>query len=125
MTKATTTVQASGVSGTALQICKALSEKMATDIKVISIAGMSDLADYFIICSGRSASQVKAIFQHMEEQLEKQDKFVVRKEGVSDGKWIAADYGDVIVHIFHKDLRELYALESLWNKGDNVVVYND
>lgn len=125
MTKATTTVQASGVSGTALQICKALSEKMATDIKVISIAGMSDLADYFIICSGRSASQVKAIFQHMEEQLEKQDKFVVRKEGVSDGKWIAADYGDVIVHIFHKDLRELYALESLWDKGDNVVVYND
>ncbi len=124
MTKTETTNQTT-LSGTPLQICKALSEKMATDIKVISISGMSDLADYFIICSGRSASQVKAIFQHMEEQLEKQDKFVVRKEGVSDGKWIAADYGDVIVHIFHKDLRELYALESLWDKGDNVVVYND
>lgn len=120
-----TTPQQPQLEGTALAICKALSEKMASDIKVISIGGMSDLADYFIICSGRSAAQVKAIFRHMEEQLEKVDKFVIRKEGASEGKWIAADYGDVIVHIFHKDLRDLYALENLWDKGDNVILYED
>ncbi len=119
------TKETSNITGTALAICKALSEKMALDIKVVNIHGMSDLADYFIICSGRSAAQVKAIFDHMDEELEKQGKSVVRKEGVSEGKWIAADYGDVIVHIFHKDLRGLYALENLWDKGDNVTVYED
>lgn len=113
------------LSDTATAICKALSEKMASNIKVINIGGMSDLCDYFIICSGRSAAQVKALFDNMEEQLEKLGKEVVRKEGVTEGKWIAADYGDVIVHIFHKDLRDLYALENLWNKGDNVMVYED
>lgn len=119
------TKETSNITGTALAICKSLSEKMASDIKVVNIHGMSDLADYFIICSGRSAAQVKAIFDHMDEELEKQGKSVVRKEGVSEGKWIAADYGDVIVHIFHKDLRGLYALENLWDKGDNVTVYDD
>ncbi len=106
-------------------ICKALSEKMASGIKVVDINGMSDLADYFVICSARSAAQVKAVFEHMEEELEKLGKFVVRKEGVSEGKWIAADYGDIIVHIFHKDLRGLYALENLWDKGNNILLYND
>ncbi len=106
-------------------ICKALSEKMATDIKVVDINGMSDLADYFVICSAKSAAQVKAVFEHMEEEMEKIGKFVIRKEGVSEGKWIAADYGDVIVHIFHKDLRGLYALENLWDKGNNILLYND
>ena len=111
---------------TAVTVCKALSDKMATDIKVVNMQGMSDLCDYFIICSGRSAAQVKAIFDHMDEQVEKLlGKSVVRKEGVSEGKWIAADYGDVIVHIFHKDLRGLYALENLWDKGDNIMVYED
>ena len=111
---------------TAQTICKALSEKMASDIKVVNMVGMSDLCDYFIICSGRSAAQVKALFDHMDEQVEKLlGKIVVRKEGVSEGKWIAADYGDVIVHIFHKDLRGLYALENLWDKGDNIFTYED
>lgn len=120
MTKDTSTL-----TQTALEICKALSDKQALDIKAVDIRGMNDLADFFIVCSGRSAAQVKALFDYMEEQLEKQGKFVVRKEGVSEGKWIAVDYGDVIVHIFHKDLRGLYALENLWDKGDNVVVYED
>lgn len=128
MTKTTENNSASNtmeLSANVQAICKALSEKMATDIKVVDIKGMSDLADYFVICSARSAAQVKAVFEHMEEELEKLGKFVVRKEGVSEGKWIAADYGDIIVHIFHKDLRGLYALENLWDKGNNILLYND
>ena len=105
-------------------ICELLAAKQATDIKIVEIAGISDLADYFVICSGRSIPQVKAIFDNLEEQLEKQGKFAVRKEGYSEGRWIAVDYGDVIVHIFHKDTREIYALDTLWNNGSNVTAYN-
>ena len=106
-------------------ICKFLSEKSAVDIRIVEIAGMSDIADYFVICSGRSAPQVKALFEHLEEEMEKNGRFAVRKEGMSEGRWIAVDYGDVIVHIFHKDTREIYALDTLWNNGRNVVAYND
>ncbi len=106
-------------------ICKALSAKSATDIKIVEIKGVSDLADYFVLCSGRSAPQVKAICDNLEETMEKQEIFALRKEGVREGRWIALDYGDVIVHIFHKDTREIYALDTLWNNGNNVTVYED
>ena len=104
-------------------ICELLAAKQALDIKIVDIIGVSDIADYFIICSGRSAPQVKAIFDHLEEQLEKQGKFAIRKEGHTEGRWIAVDYGEVIVHIFHKDTREIYALDTLWNNGSNVTAY--
>ena len=106
-------------------ICKALSDKSALDIKVVEIKGISDIADYFVVCSGRSAPQVKAIFDNLEEQMEKQGKFALHKEGMSEGRWIAVDYGDVIVHIFHKDTRDVYALDKLWDNGANVTKYED
>ena len=105
-------------------ICELLASKQATDIKIVEITGISDIADYFVICSGRSMPQVKAIFEHLEEQLESEGRFALRKEGYTEGRWIAVDYGDVIVHIFHKDTREIYSLDTLWNNGSNVTTYN-
>ncbi|MDD3831464.1 MAG: ribosome silencing factor [Clostridia bacterium] len=105
------------------QICKALADKKADGIKIISIKGMTDIADYFVICSGRSAPQVKAILDNLEEKLELQGVFAKRKEGVAEGKWIAIDYQEVIVHIFHHEIREIYQLDRLWNSGNNVVEY--
>ena len=118
-------MQKSNLNETVKNICAALSAKQATEIKIVDIRGSSDIADYFVICSGRSAPQVKAIFEHLEEQLEKQGKFALRKEGQTEGRWIAIDYGDVIVHIFHKETRELYSLDTLWNNGQNVTDYED
>ena len=106
-------------------ICKALSEKSAIDVKIIEIKGMSDIADYFVVCSGRSAPQVKALDEHLEETMERAGKFAEHKEGVREGKWIALDYGDAIVHIFHKDIRDVYALDKLWDNGGNVTTYTD
>lgn len=106
-------------------ICKALSDKQALDIKIVDIKGLSDIADYFVLCSGRTATQVKALFDHLEETLEQQNVFAVRNEGVTEGRWIAVDYGDVIVHIFQKDTREIYALDVLWGNGSNVTAYED
>lgn len=110
---------------TVQSICKTLAAKSASDIRIIDIGAVSDLADYFVVCSGRSVPQVKALYEHLEETMEKQDKFVLRKEGVSEGRWIAMDYGDVIVHIFHKETREIYSLDTLWNNGSNVSVYTE
>lgn len=106
------------------QICKVLADKQALDIKIVEIAGISDIADYFVICSGRSMPQVKALFDHLEEQMEKHGKIALRKEGYSEGRWIAVDYGEVIVHIFHKDTRDIYALDTLWNNGSNVTTFD-
>lgn len=104
------------------KICKTLAEKSATDIKIIDIKG-GDLANYFVVCTGRSAPQVKAIDEHLEEVLEKNGKFALHRDGARDGRWIVLDYGEIIVHIFHKDLRDVYALDSLWNNGNNVTDY--
>ena len=104
-------------------VCKSLADKFGTDIKIITIKGMSDIADYFVICSGRSNAQVKAIFEHLEEQMEKAGVEALRKEGMQEARWIAVDYGDIIVHIFHKDTRDMYALDTLWNNGANVQDY--
>ncbi len=110
---------------TVLNICKALSEKSALDIKVVEVQGMSDIADYLVVCSGKSAPQVKALFEHLEGTMEKMDKFAIRHEGASEGRWIAVDYGDIIVHIFHKETRDVYALDTLWNNGSNVTTFQD
>ncbi len=110
---------------TVLDICHALSEKSAVDIRIVEVKGMSDIADYLIVCSGKSAPQVKALFEHLEATLEKKDKFAIRHEGASEGRWICVDYGDIIVHIFHKETRDVYALDTLWNNGSNVTVYQD
>lgn len=106
-------------------ICKTLAEKSAMDIKIIEIKGMSDIADYFVVCSAKSAPQVKALDEHLEDVMEKAGKFAAHKEGVREGKWIALDYGEAIVHIFHKDIRDVYALDKLWDNGGNVTTYTD
>ncbi len=110
---------------TVLTICKALSEKSAVDIKIIEIKNSSNLADYFVICSGRSVPQVKSIEEHLEEVMEKAGKFAAHKDGVREGRWIAVDYTDVIVHIFHKDTRDVYSLDKLWDNGGNITSYED
>mgnify|MGYP003293700543 CR=1 FL=1 len=63
--------------------------------------------------------------EHMEEAMEKQGVFARRKEGITEGRWIAVDYVDVVVHVFHKDARDLYALDALWSNGANVTEYTE
>ncbi|MEG2158512.1 MAG: ribosome silencing factor [Clostridia bacterium] len=106
-------------------ICKALSEKKGADIKVIEISKISSIADYFVICSGTSTTQVKALSESVQEKMEKEDFFALRKEGESEGRWIAIDYSDIIVHIFHTEARENYCLDRLWTNGNNVTIYTD
>ena len=100
-------------------------EKKAEDLTVIDVADQTEIADYMIILSGRNNQNVRALCEHIEEKAEKAGLFVTRKEGVREGRWIVLDYASVIVHIFNREMRGYYALEKLWEKGDNVTKIED
>ena len=104
-------------------ICKYLSSKKAEDILSVDVREKTVLCDYFVIASGRSTTQVKALCENLEEKFSKEGVEPRRTEGVRDGRWGVVDYGDVIVHIFNDESRLFYHLERLWEEGDNVKRY--
>ena len=106
-------------------ICSVLDEKKAEDIKSINLDGKSIIADYFVICSGRSTTHVKSLADNLDEEMSKKYGIEpLRMEGKQDGKWAVVDYGDVIVHIFHQEQRKIYEIEDLWDDGKNIESYN-
>lgn len=107
-------------------ICLALSAKKAKDIATVYVREKSSLCDYFVIASGTSSTQVRAMGEYVEEQVEKQFSLSpVREEGMRDGRWSVLDYGDVIVHIMQDETRLFYHLERLWADGGNLEKYED
>lgn len=109
----------------ALAACKALSDKKAHDIVIVDVADQTVVCSYFVIASGTSTTQVRALGDNVEEALEKQGVSAIRKEGLHEGRWGVLDYGDVIVHIFNDESRLFYYLERLWDSGKNVEHYKD
>lgn len=92
----------------------ALSSKKSVDIKVLKIEKLTIVADYFVICNGTSVTQIKALADEVEFQLEQAGTRVLHREGYGSGSWVLLDYGTLIVHIFHPNSREFYNLEKLW-----------
>jgi ribosome-associated protein len=108
----------------ALAACKALSDRRGRDIVTIFVRDKTVLCDYFVLASGNSSTQIKALGEHVEEELEKKFNLQpTRTEGVRDGRWAVIDYGDVIVHIFNDETRLFYHLERLWGNGENMEKY--
>ncbi len=106
------------------RICKTLDDKKASDIVIVDIAHLTIVADCFVICSGRSTTQVKGLAGAVEEELSKQHGIEpLRVEGVGEGRWAVLEYGGVIVHVFHEETRQMYTLEQLWADGANVTRY--
>lgn len=99
---------------------EAARDKKAKDIVTLDIFAISTICDYFVICSGMSSTQVKAIAENIEQKLEEQNISKLRVEGLKDANWILLDYGAVVVHVFQEDDRAFYNLEHLW--GDAAVV---
>lgn len=104
-------------------VVKGMQEKKGVDIVVLDLRNIKNaVADYFIVCSGNSDTQVDAITDSIEEEIYKssgQDPW--HKEGNENKEWILLDYVDVVAHVFKKDRRAFYALEELW--GDAHVIY--
>lgn len=94
-----------------------LDKHKAEDIKVIGVTELTSIADYFVIASGTSTTQVKALSDYLEEELGKAGQQPRRIEGYAASNWILMDYGAVVVHIFQAETRSFYDLERLWKDG--------
>ena len=95
-------------------VAAAASDKKARDIVVMELAGVSMIADYFVICSANSTTQVQAIADNIEEKLEEQGVRALWKEGYREGRWVLLDYGSCVAHVFVEEDRRFYNLERLW-----------
>lgn len=100
----------------------ALNDKKGEDIKIIDITGVSVLADYFIIATGNSDSQVNALVDNVEEELHKAGFPLKQREGRASGSWVLLDFGDIIVHVFDRENRLFYDLERIWKDGRDVSI---
>ena len=101
---------------------KALDDRKCRDLKVLYTADQTTLADYFVICSGTSNTQVRALAEAVEEALSKAGEEPHHIEGHRGGQWTLMDYSSVVVHIFTDEGREFYALERLWSDAQPVDV---
>lgn len=99
---------------TALLCVRFALEKKAYDLVVLDVAEFTSLGDYFVICTGRSDTQVQAIAQSVQEGLAKMGRKPSSVEGYSTGHWVLIDFADVIVHVFYEPVRAYYDLERLW-----------
>ncbi len=105
----------------AVEIAKFAAENKAKDIKILDLKGISSLTDYFVICTGESIPHIRAIDREISKSI--LDDCGVRPrsfEGTAQSLWMVMDFIDVVVHIFHKDLRSSYSLEDLWSDAGSV-----
>lgn len=95
-------------------ICALASEKKANNILIMDLKKINYVTDYFVIASGDSYVQVKAIADHIEEKLKENNVYAFHREADIGYNWILLDYSDVVVHVFEQATRKFYSLERLW-----------
>jgi len=91
-------------------------DKKAVDVKILEIGHLSSIADYLVLATGTSDKQTQAIADSVKKGLKRFGK-ALDVEGLKEGNWVVIDYGDVIVHVFHENLRRYYDLDDLWKKA--------
>ena len=105
----------------ALLAARALSDKKGKEIRVMEIAELTTLADYFVLATGASNTQINALVDNVEKVLhEEAEEEPLHREGYRGGTWVLLDYGCVVVHIFNDEARKFYSLEHLWADGEEV-----
>ncbi len=95
-------------------ILTSLDDDKAEEVVTIDLRGRSDMADYMVICSGRSSRQVSSIAEKLVDRLKQDHGRLSKIEGKETGDWVLIDTGDVIVHVFRPEVREFYQLEKMW-----------
>ncbi len=105
----------------AIACAKAAEDIQAEDIRVLDLQGISSLTDFMVICSGSSMPHLKAILREVSKGVEASTgDSPTHTEGKAVTRWVVLDYFDVMVHILHQDMREIYALEELWGDAEEV-----
>ncbi len=102
-----------------IRLSRLLYDKKALDIVALRVDHLTVLCDYMVIASGRTASQVIALTDSVDEMMAAEGCSLRRSEGQREGRWAVLDYGHVMVHLFHRDERAFYGLDRLWNDGSN------
>jgi ribosome-associated protein len=100
--------------GTAAAVAAAAIEKKAVALEILDVAGKVDYADFLVIMTGRSDRHAQALAQGIEEALRPKGIRPVAIEGLPNGRWVLLDFGDVVVHVFQDEARQLYDIEGLW-----------
>ena len=102
-------------------IARTLDYKLGKDITILNISNVSSLADYFVIVTGDSTPQVKALMNNTKERIKELfSRAPIRMENDLKNRWNLLDYGDVVVHILHKEERETYAIEKFWSNAFSI-----
>lgn len=102
-------------------IARTLDDKLGKDITILNISNVSSLADYFVIVTGDSTPQVKALMNNTKERIKELfSRAPIRMENDLKNRWNLLDYGDVVVHILHKEERETYAIEKFWSNAFSI-----
>lgn len=99
---------------TATAVAVAALDKKAMGVEILDVAGKVDYADFLVVMTGRSDRHAQAIAQGIEEELRKKGVRATSVEGLPHGTWVLMDFGDVVVHVFQHDTRQLYDIEGLW-----------
>lgn len=92
--------------------------KKGIDIQILNIGNLTSIADYFVLVSGNSSTQVGALADEIDEKMDAAGYPLLNMEGKNSGRWIILDFADIIVHVFHKEEREYYNLERLWTRDN-------
>ena len=101
----------------AITAVKALDSKKGMEITVIDVGEQTSLADYFVICTGSSNTQINALCDAVEEAVNRSGEPTLHREGHRGGTWVLLDFGSVVVHVFSREARAFYDLERLWQDG--------
>ena len=106
----------------AKEIAEAFEDKVGLDIKILKVEELTTLADYFVLVSGQSNTQVRALADAAEDRLTELGLSAPRREGRGGDSWILLDAGTVIAHVFTREAREYYQLEKLWADAETVEI---
>ena len=102
-------------------VARFLDEKIAKDISILNISNVSSFADYFVICSAQTNTQVKALTENLTEKVKSTfSRLPMGRENDLKNRWNLVDYGDVVVHILHQEDRDAYAIEKFWNHAFSI-----
>ena len=105
----------------AQRIADLLSDRQAEDIVLMDISKVSTFTDYFVIATANNPRQMNALIESLDRDLRDDGIRPRRKEGAPDSGWVLIDFGDAIVHLFSKEQRAYYQLETLWAQGVSIV----
>ena len=104
----------------ALAIAGAALQKKASDVLILDVQELTSIADYFIVASGESERQVKAIANNIGQEISREYRTTPLTEGAGTSTWILLDYGDIVVHVFKSDIRQFYGLEKMWSDAPRI-----